>query len=169
MSTSLTLPAHRDVYAGRVSAEVPEGAVVFLIGMRVNRLLLIRRWLPVFFAMPNMLRELYRQKERGFLGARTWINGRNVMVQQYWRTMDDLMAYAVARDGAHLPAWKAFNRRVGNDGTVGIWHEAYVVHPDQSHLIYRNMPAFGLAAATGRVPQQPDSVPPARRFRRLER
>ena len=33
--------------------------VVFLIGMRINNLFAIHKWLPVFIAMPKMLKELH--------------------------------------------------------------------------------------------------------------
>lgn len=159
MSTPLTMPARPAVFAGRVTADLPDGAVIFLIGMRINRPLLVHRWLPAFTAMPRMIRELTGAPDRGFLSATTWRSGRNVMVQQYWRSMDDLLAYARDRDAAHLPAWRAFNRRVGNDGTVGIWHEAFAIRADESHVVYRNMPPFGLAAAVGRIPARPAGVP----------
>lgn len=42
---------------------------------------------------------------------------------QYWRSMDQLLAYAENKDAAHLPAWRDFNQSVGTDGSVGIWHE----------------------------------------------
>lgn len=154
-----TMPPPKRVFAGRAAAALPDGTVIFLIGMRVNRPLLIHRWLPAFLAMPRMIQELARQPERGFLGERTWLSGRNVMVQQYWRSMDDLMAYAHARDGEHLPAWAAFNRHIGNDGTVGVWHEAYTIHAGEAHVVYRNMPAFGLSAATGRMVARPAVLP----------
>lgn len=159
MSTSSTLSAPRHVYAGRATADLPDGTIIFLIGMRINRPLLVRRWLPAFRAMPRMIQELVKQPERGFLGATTWLSGRNVMVQQYWRSMDDLLAYARDRDAEHLPAWRAFNRRVGNDGTVGIWHEAYTLRAGESHVVYRNMPPFGLGAAIGRISARPAAVP----------
>lgn len=158
MSIPPTMPARNGIHAGRVTAELADGTVVFLVGMRINRPLLVHRWLPAFRAMPRMIQELTKQPERGFLGATTWLSGRNVMVQQYWRSMDDLLAYARDRDAAHLPAWRAFNRRVGNDGTVGIWHEAYAVHAGESHIVYRNMPPFGLGAV-GRLPARPAVVP----------
>jgi len=41
---------------------------------------------------------------------------------------------------------------VGNDGTVGIWHETYLVQAGQYEAVYGNMPIFGLAAATQHVP-----------------
>ncbi len=66
---------------------------------------------------------------------------------QYWRSFDHLIAYAQQREAAHLPAWKAFNQRIGNDGTVGIWHETYQIAADKYESIYVNMPRFGLALA----------------------
>ena len=42
----------------RMTAEVPHGFVVFLIGMRINKLWKIHKWLPVFLSMPRMLSEL---------------------------------------------------------------------------------------------------------------
>ncbi len=61
---------HRGVVAGRYTAEFPEGTVIFLIGMRINRLRAISDWLPVVRAMPKMLAGLGRQPERGFSWAR---------------------------------------------------------------------------------------------------
>ncbi|WP_265578500.1 MULTISPECIES: DUF4188 domain-containing protein [unclassified Nostoc] len=46
-----------------------------------------------------------------------------------------------------------FNRKVlGTDGSVGIWHETYLIEPGRDEAIYGNMPVFGLAAATKHVP-----------------
>lgn len=66
---------------------------------------------------------------------------------QYWRSMDQLMAYAASKQAAHLPAWKAFNQSVGTDGTVGIWHETFAVAAGAYESVYVNMPAFGLGRA----------------------
>ncbi|HEY2366674.1 MAG TPA: DUF4188 domain-containing protein, partial [Polyangiaceae bacterium] len=63
---------------------------------------------------------------------------------QYWRSMDQLLDYAKSRDAAHLPAWRAFNKRVGTSGDVGIWHETYRVRAGDYENIYVNMPSFGL-------------------------
>jgi hypothetical protein len=45
-----------------------------------------------------------------------------------------------------------FNRRVGTDGSVGIWHETYLVAGGQFECIYANMPRFGFANAAAHVP-----------------
>lgn len=138
--------------ASRGRADFPAGAVIFLIGMRVNSPWRIRSWLPVFMAMPRMLEELFQHPELGLLDARNEFAWRRATVIQYWESMDKLMAYAAARDREHLPAWKAYNASVKRSGpVVGVWHEAYEVHPSASHTVYRNMPQFGLAAATRNV------------------
>jgi hypothetical protein len=76
---------------------------------------------------------------------------RGVGVIQYWRSFEQLHAYAHARDAKHLPAWAEFNRRIGSDGSVGVWHETYTVSPGQYETIYANMPRFGLGRAAQHV------------------
>jgi len=131
----------------RVCAELDDGFVLFLIGMRINRPLMFWKWGPVAAAMPRMLIELARQPELGLLHARTNFNFPYITVTQYWRSFEALEAYAKARDHVHLPAWQAFNKAVGSNGDVGIWHETYVIGAGQYENIYSNMPAFGLGVA----------------------
>jgi hypothetical protein len=132
----------------RFRADFPPGTVVFLIGMRVNELRRVDQWLPVFSAMPKMIRELMRHPEMGLLHIESWGRWRQTLMVQYWRDMDSLMRYATARDSEHLPAWAEYNRRARNAHAVGIWHEAYEVHPETSHIVYRDMPLFGMGKAT---------------------
>ncbi|SNS40014.1 protein of unknown function [Granulicella rosea] len=140
------------IYPGRQTARMEGSFVVFLIGVRINRLLAIKRWTSVTRSMGPMLRELYAQPDLGFLHAETSLAWRGVTMIQYWRSFEHLHAYAHARDKAHLPAWAAFNRNVGSDGSVGIWHETYAVNPGQFETVYANMPRWGLAAAGEQVP-----------------
>lgn len=142
----------RGVQSGPWRADFPPGTVVFLIGLRINSFWRVRDWFPAFIAMPRMLRELFQNPQMGLLGARTWMSWRLIMVQQYWQGIDQLMSYAAARDAQHLPAWRAFNRRVKAGGSAGIWHEAYIVNPDGAHIVYTNMPPFGMGEATKLVP-----------------
>ena len=130
----------------RLSAVLDGDFVVFLIGMRINRPLAVHKWGPVIRAMPRMLQELYRQPELGFLHAEMWFARTTIMVQ-YWRSMEQLLTYAKSRTATHLPAWQAFNKSVGTDGSVGIWHETYAVTPGRYENIYVNMPPFGLGRA----------------------
>ena len=134
------------IHAERLTAKLDGDFVVFLIGMRINKPWRVHKWLPVARAMPRMIRELYQQPELGFLHAETWFS-RTVLVAQYWRSMDQLLAYAKDRNAAHLPAWQAFNRNVGTDGSVGIWHETYAVSSGAYESVYVNMPLFGLGRA----------------------
>ena len=130
----------------RLTATLDGDFVVFLIGLRINSPLKIHKWLPVARAMPRMIEELYRKPELGFLHAESWFS-RTIVTVQYWRSMEQLLRYAMSRDSEHLPAWQAFNKAVGTDGTVGIWHETYAASPGSYENVYVNMPAFGLGKA----------------------
>jgi hypothetical protein len=141
------------VIPGRFTAQTDQPVVVFLIGMRINKLHALRKWLPTFMAMPRMLKELSTHPEKGFLGAQLFRSGRTILTVQYWRSFDDLERFARDEGDPHMPAWRRFNKVVGyKDGSVGIFHESYLVQPGQFETVYGNMPLFGLAAATGHVP-----------------
>lgn len=127
----------------RLTATMEGDFVLFIIGMRINKPLLIHKWLPVFSAMPKMLKELQKQPELGFIHSEMWVS-RTVMVMQYWRSMEQLLEYAKNKQSEHLPAWRDFNNKVGTDGSVGIWHETYQITAGNYENIYINMPSFGL-------------------------
>jgi hypothetical protein len=136
----------------RQTAVGDRDVVVFLIGMRINKLRALRQWGPVFVAMPRMLRELSSRPELGLLHAETYLSGRTIQLVQYWRSVEDLHAYSRAVDLEHLPAWRAFNRRARGSDAVGIFHETYVVPASAQESISVNMPPHGLLAANGAEP-----------------
>lgn len=140
------------VIPGRFTAQIDEPFVVFIIGMRINQLFAFSKWIPTAQAMPSMLRNLIQNPEKGFLGGETFVNWRGAGLIQYWRSFEELEKFARNPGDIHQKAWQKFNKSVGNDGSVGIWHETYLVQPKQYEAIYVNMPAFGLAAATNHVP-----------------
>ncbi|HET8910341.1 MAG TPA: DUF4188 domain-containing protein [Ktedonobacteraceae bacterium] len=140
------------VIPGRFSTQTDQPIVVFAIGIRVNKFLAFHKWVPTAMEMGPMLRDLYSNPEKGFLGAETFFYWRGVMLLQYWRSFDDLDKFARNRNDPHLPAWQRFNKRVGTDGIVGIFHETYVVEPGKYEAIYGNMPIFGLASVNGHLP-----------------
>lgn len=148
--------ARRFAVAERTTAAAEGDVVVLLIGMRINRFRAVHHWLPVLLAMPRMLRELGSRPERGLLGhVLLTASPRTYYVVQYWESKEKLYAYAHAPDAAHHAAWAFINRkeRAGKvRGHVGLWHEAYVVPQGNYESIYADMPAFGLAAAHGRIP-----------------
>jgi Monooxygenase af470-like len=139
-----------EIRAERLTAEVDEEFVVFLIGMRVNRPWKIHRWGPVALAMTRMLNELEADPDAGFLGVESWF-GRTTIALQYWRSFEALERYATDAARVHRPAWSAFNRAIASNGDVGIWHETYRVRPGDYECVYNNMPLFGLAKATRAV------------------
>ena len=141
----------QSIHDEKLTAHIEGEFVVFLIGMRINQFWKVHKWLPVVRAMGRMLPELYRQPALGLLHHEMWF-GRTLILVQYWRSMDQLMDYAKARDSQHLPAWQAFNKAVGTDGSVGIWHETYQAGPGTHENISVNMPPFGLGKAGSLVP-----------------
>lgn len=160
------------VHAGRHSARIEGDFVVFLIGMRINKPWKLHRWLPIFLAMPRMIRDLERDPASGFLGSTLglWRTGPSVV--QYWRSFEDLERFARDPQSRHLPAWTSFNRLVRASGDVGIWHETYRVPAGEYEAVYGNMPRIGLARAGEHVPvgsttsaarrigDRPDDQPP---------
>lgn len=139
------------IFNGRYTAKTDEPFVVFLIGMRINKPLRIDKWLPVSAAMGPMLQTLFTNPEKGFLHGEFFWNFSGPLLIQYWRSFEDLENFARNPSDPHLEAWKKFNRAVGADGSVGIWHETYMVDPNRYESVYGNMPAFGLAAAMEHV------------------
>jgi hypothetical protein len=141
------------IHSGRYTANFDHSLVVFVIGLRINHFRKIGKWLPVLRAMGPMIRELAQNPESGFLGTEVMLrNHRTIVLQQYWRDFDSLEAYARDREQRHWPAWTAFNKAVGSDGTVGIFHETYTVAAGAYETIYANMPLFGLGKVAGIVP-----------------
>jgi Domain of unknown function (DUF4188) len=146
----MTAPLARVPAAQRLTADVDGEVVVFLVGMRF-RWRQVRRWLPLFQAMPRMLRELHADPASGFLGGESWIGNPTIMVQ-YWRSFEDLERYAHDRDRQHRPAWHAFQEAARGGADIRVWHETYRVRPGDHESVYVNMAPFGLARATRAVP-----------------
>jgi hypothetical protein len=141
----------------RMTAEIDGDFVVFLIGMRINKPWKVHKWLPVFLAMPRMLKELRLRPESGFLGCTM---GFPVIVQ-YWRSFEHLESYARSKDLAHWPAWVAFNKNVGGSrGDVGIWHETTGSPPDSTKRSIRACHRSVLARLANSCPHR---MPESRR------
>lgn len=142
------------VFNGKYTASIEEPFVVFLIGMRVNKFWPVRKWMRVANEMPAMINTLYEHPAKGFLGGESFFRlfPLTTLLLSYWRSFDDLEHFARSADDPHLGAWKRFNQAVGQDGTVGIWHETYMIQAGQYETLYGNMPLFGLAKSTQHVP-----------------
>ena len=127
----------------RMSAKIDGEFVVFLIGARLNQWWRLGDFKWLGDAMKAMIAELEKRPESGFLGYENWLSLRPVMIQ-YWRSSEQLIAYARSRDETHYPAWVRFNKELAKRASVGIWHETYVVPAGNYECVYNNMPPFGL-------------------------
>lgn len=136
------------IIPGRFTVETNEPFVVFMAGVRVNRFLAFRKWLPAVLAIPPMMRVLYKHRSLGFLGGQPFLYWPGIGTIQYWRSFEDLENFARSNIDPHIKAWRRFNKMVGTDGSVGIWHETYLIDPSQYEVVYNNMPFFGLSTAT---------------------
>lgn len=138
------------VYPGRFTAAHRGPLTVFIIGMRINKLYRVDKWLPVARAMGPMIAELSSQPDSGYLGGEFLRSGlRTIVFLQYWRSFDHLEVYATSRNQRHLPAWKDFYRKANRGEAVGIFHETYSVEPCMFETVYGNMPPFGLGKVAG--------------------
>ena len=140
------------VIPGSFTAQTYEPFVFFIIGMRFNKFFAFRKWIATAMAMGPMIRTLYEHPEKGFLGAQTLFAWRGVTTIQYWRSFEDLEKFARDKDDPHLESWRKFNKTIGSDGSVGIFHETFLVDAGKYEALYGNMPVAGLAAATKHVP-----------------
>jgi hypothetical protein len=136
-------------FPGRYWAQSDQPFVVFLIGMRVNKIFALLSWPPVSAAMPPMLAGRKPDPALGLPHAQFWVDWRVVGL------LRDLPGFeqAHARNAAHLPAWAEFNRSIGGNGSAGIGRETTTAAPGQSESIYDNMPRFGLGAAAQHRPR----------------
>jgi hypothetical protein len=81
------------IHKEKMTATIEGDFVIVLIGMRINQFWKIHKWLPIALSMGRMLKELYSHPELGFLSHEFGI-GRSFIFVQYWRSMDQLLAYA---------------------------------------------------------------------------
>lgn len=133
---------------GRYTAQIEGDFVVFLIGARFRlRDLWQARWIAN--AMGEMQRELFARPETGFLGGENYFRVFPIepLLVSYWRSFDHLEHFSRSPDEAHYPAWLRFYQAVGTTGSIGIWHETYLVRAAEYECIYANMPKFGLGKA----------------------
>jgi hypothetical protein len=139
------------IVGGRMTHRHEGELVVFRIGMQINRWWRPDRWLPVFLAMPAMLRELSMDADSGLLGYELLFGSGGPSVVQYWSSIEKLYAYAADPAQRHRPAWARFNRAARSaPGAVGIWHETFVV--DRAESMYTSTRPLGLGRATELIP-----------------
>ena len=89
---------------GRCCATLEGDFVVFLIGVRLLKPWKVWKWWPVAAAMQRMRKELEANPDLGLLHAQDFNGFPDAMAVQYWRSFEQLEAYARGRDHQHLPA-----------------------------------------------------------------
>jgi hypothetical protein len=143
--------------ARKFTVQTDQPFVVFLVGMRINRLRSFKKWRLVTSYFPRMISALEEHPETGFLGKEQFFRlfPITTLALTYWRTMDDLERFATGRGSIHVKGWQDFNKQIGTDGSVGVWHETYVMEPGKHESLYVNMPLFGMSKA---VPGVTDAV-----------
>ncbi|MFO0675200.1 MAG: DUF4188 domain-containing protein [Polyangiaceae bacterium] len=140
------------VSAERLTVQRKDGFVVFLIGARANRWWMIPVVWGVAAAMNRMVKELVADPSAGLLSYESY-GGRTTLMVQYWKSTEDLLRYAHAKERQHVPAWRRWIQSWGR-GAVGIWHETYVVSPGSHECVYHHMPPFGLGKVGPLVPAE---------------
>jgi hypothetical protein len=140
-----------DIKQGRWTADIEGDFVVFIIGARLNV-----KWRPLRTMMDlggnkgmgHMLKYLMEHPEKGLLGYQNM----GLVNVQYWRSFEQLEAFAKNTDDPHLQPWRNYWKRVGKSDRSGIWHETYLVRAGEYEAVYGNMPPTGLGKAASLVP-----------------
>jgi hypothetical protein len=102
--------------------------------------------------MGPMLRLLSKERGRGLMSFTAWVGSSGPMIVQYWRSVEQLEAFARDQSLPHRKAWQRFNEAVGDSGDVGIWHETFEVRDGNYEVLYGNMPRVGFATAGDYIP-----------------
>lgn len=140
-----------DVAGRRLMAEIEGDFVVFLIGARFNDKLQFARSLLDLGGrrgMKHMLDHLVAHPEKGLLAYEMGFP----TIVQYWRSFEQLEAFARGKDDPHVDVWRQYWRRVGTSSRTGIWHETFLVKDGHYEAVYGNMPPHGLGKAGRLVP-----------------
>lgn len=136
-----------------MAAEIDGGYVVYINGMRLNKLRALPKYLRTRRKAGKMFEQLEADPESGFLGYLPAFMGlRSGAAIQYWRSLDDIRWFAQDPDGVHVPGWQWYNEEVGNNGELGFWAELYVVKDGSFETFYRNVPPIGLGEHGTLVP-----------------
>ena len=140
------------VNQGRWTATVDGDFVVFIIGAAVRNPFRAFRALPLLGEMNKMLADLQQDPKKGLLGFQRHGGPFGVIVQ-YWRSFEDLEAFAKSTRDRHARVWQEWYRRAQHKNSgVGIWHETYKVRANEYEAIYQNMPVIGLGKAGQAAP-----------------
>jgi hypothetical protein len=141
-------------YPKRLAAEMDGEFVVYINGMRLNKLRAIHKYLIAGRKLAAMFDRLEADPDSGFLGYEPAIRGlRSDAAIQYWRSLEDLRTFAQNSDDLHMPAWKWVNESI-RKGEIGFWAELYVIDDENYETFYRDVPPIGLGQIADLVPME---------------
>jgi hypothetical protein len=141
-------------YPKRLAAEMDGEFVVYINGMRLNKLRAIHKYLIAGRKLAAMFDRLEADPDSGFLGYEPAIRGlRSGAAIQYWRSLEDLRAFAQDSDDHHVGAWKWANESI-RKGEIGFWAELYVIGDENYETFYRDVPPIGLGQIADLVPME---------------
>lgn len=127
--------------------------MIYINGMRLNRLRALPKYIRAGLAAGRMFEELAADPDSGFLGyLPAYMGLRSGAAIQYWRSLEDIRRFAQDPDGPHAPAWQWYDDEVGDSGDLGFWAELYVVRDGSFETFYRNVPPLGLGEHGTLVP-----------------
>ena len=138
----------------KFTADVHEPFVFFMTGGHINNLLLVHKWLPVAWQFLRLVRYVLTHPETGCLGGHVYLRvfPFGMMLHSYWRSFDDLEAFARSANQGHLSAWKHYMQHVAQNGAMAIYHEMYLTEPGKFEAVYGNSVPVGLSKAMGTAP-----------------
>lgn len=145
------------VLRGRYAPEIEGDFCVFHIGLILNGHIPSKEMKDIRDAFVAMHKELEADPEKyGFLGSTTYVAA-NIRVDgpislQYWRSQQQLNAYARDHMSKHFPNMLWTSKTMKSSPHIGIWHESFNVRAGEYEGIYVNCPQILLGKAGGVVP-----------------
>lgn len=145
------------VLRGRWTANIEGSFCVFLIGVILNGHIPNKEMDNMKRAFDDMVKELESDPEKfGYLGGHGYssqnIRVDGAMAVQYWRTQEQLMAYARNGMRKHIPAMNWSSKVVKASDHIGFWHESFHVEDGAYECIYVNCPQMLLGKASSVIP-----------------
>lgn len=134
-----TDPLTKQVLKRRKMALIKGDFVVFHIGARANRHVDGNyKWMGDAFEM--MTQELEDNPDLGCLGVEAYVGKTGTISIQYWKSLDQLNAWARSSSNTHSGAWARLMKMGRETTDYGFWHEAFEVKNGKYDAIYVNMP-----------------------------
>lgn len=137
----------KKIFTGQYTAITEKSFVIFFIGIRVNNLWAVHKWLPFVVRLFALKVHLKNQYQASLLNTNTWFSWREIMLVQYWDSLENLEAFSRSEIEPHIRIWRKYNQSIGKSAHLGVWHETYLIKKEDYECVYNNMPRVGLSAA----------------------